>query len=255
VNVKNSILWQIGYRVAALAFFVGVASGAVWLSVEATKKQHTWMGSVQIQPSLKMDVALKQTWMISRDTRRGTGVAVKLADARVVVLTAEHVVQGVDAVILVREERTSSGAVAVRMVKAKVLKSWPEWDVAVLVPEFPEWVSESAILAKDSHAPLGSRLIHVGCLLGTGFPHSITQGVVSNWNVKPGERYCPGWPWAHPLDLTDAGIMPGSSGGPLFNDAGEVVGIVVGSAGHPLSVFVPARDIKPLLDGIRKVSH
>jgi S1-C subfamily serine protease len=132
-------------------------------------------------------------------------------------------------------------------VRAKVLQTWPEWDVAILVPECPGWVSDSAVLAKDSYAPLGSRLIHVGCLLGAGFPHSVTQGIVSNWNVKPGERECPDWPWKHPLDLTDAGIRSGSSGGPLFNDAGEVVGIVVGSAGHPLSVFVPARDIKALL--------
>ena len=240
----------------------GVGAGAVWLSVETTGRQGAWMHYVEastesryVQPVLNIDVALKQTWMISSDSGKGTGVAVKLTDSRVVVLTAAHVVQGATEVILVKEERTRDGSVAVRMVKAKVLKSWPEWDVTVLVPEFPHWVSESTILAKDSHAPLGSRLTHVGCMLGAGFPHSITQGIVSNWNVQPGDRECPGWPWKHPLDLTDAGIVPGSSGGPLFNDAGEVVGIVVGSAGHPLSVFVPARDIKPLLDEVRKVSH
>lgn len=232
----------------------GALAGTVWLSVETTDRQRAVMQSVQFQPRLKIGEALKQTWMISAKGK-GTGVAVKLTDSRVVVLTANHVVQGAEVVVLAKEERTSDGSVAVRMVKAKVLKSWPEWDVALLVPEFPQWVSESAILARDSYAPLGSRLTHVGCLLGAGFPHSVTQGVASNWNVRPGERECPGWPWKHPLDLTDAGIMPGSSGGPLFNDAGEVVGIVVGSAGHPLSVFVPARDIKPLLDEIRKVSH
>ena len=224
----------------------GVLAGTVWLSVETTKRQHAWMRTVHIQPKLKLDVALKQTWMVSGDTK-GTGVAVKLDDSRVVVITAAHVVAKSKTVALIKELRTPSGAVALWMVRAKVLQSWPEWDVAILVPEFPGWVSDSAVLAKDSYAPLGSRLTHVGCLLGSGFPHSVTQGIVSNWNVKPGERECPDWPWKHPLDLTDAGIKPGSSGGPLFNDAGEVVGIVVGSAGHPLSVFVPARDIKALL--------
>lgn len=52
-----------------------------------------------------------------------------------------------------------------------------------------------------------------------GFEHSVTAGVVSSY-----PRYVPGT-GGLPLIQTDAAINPGSSGGPLFNGAGIVVGM------------------------------
>ena len=52
-----------------------------------------------------------------------------------------------------------------------------------------------------------------------GFEHSVTAGVVSSY-----PRYVPGT-GGLPLIQTDAAINPGSSGGPLFNAAGVVVGM------------------------------
>jgi serine protease Do len=52
-----------------------------------------------------------------------------------------------------------------------------------------------------------------------GFEHSVTAGVVSAY-----PRFVPG-AGGLPLIQTDAAINPGSSGGPLFNSAGVVVGM------------------------------
>ena len=52
-----------------------------------------------------------------------------------------------------------------------------------------------------------------------GFEHSVTAGVVSAY-----PRYVPGT-GGLPLIQTDAAINPGSSGGPLFNASGVVVGM------------------------------
>jgi serine protease Do len=52
-----------------------------------------------------------------------------------------------------------------------------------------------------------------------GFEHSVTAGVVSAY-----PRFVPG-AGGLPLIQTDAAINPGSSGGPLFNSAGIVVGM------------------------------
>jgi len=230
---------------------VGIA-GTVWLSVSTTNRQVAWMDSVQappIQHALKLDVALKQVWQVKVDKGSGTGIAVRLADARVVVLTAAHVIGDAKLAVLTRSERGPTGDVAVRMVKAEVLKSWPEWDIAILVPLYPQWVTESTVLAKHT-PPLGSRVVHIGCYLGDGFPFSVAEGVVANFNVKPSEDVCPDWPWKHPLDQTSIGVLRGCSGGPVFNPAGELVGVVVGSAGPPVSVYVPARDIEPLLKAL-----
>jgi S1-C subfamily serine protease len=202
-----------------------------------------------VQPTLKLDLALKQVWRVIVDGGSGTGIAVKLDDSRVVVLTAAHVIGDSKLAVLLRGEKGLTGEVAVRMVRAKVLKTWPEWDIAILVPLYPQWVSESTSLAKGA-PPLGSRLIHIGCYLGSGFPFSVSEGIASNFNVLPPETVCEGWPWKHPLDQTNIGVLGGCSGGPIFNPAGELVGIVVGSAGPPISVYVPARDIAPLLKSL-----
>ena len=65
--------------------------------------------------------------------------------------------------------------------------------------------------------PVGEPVVAVGCPFGLN--HSTTQGIISaperNFNGKP-------------LLQTDVAINPGSSGGPLLNANGEVLGVIVG---------------------------
>lgn len=126
------------------------------------------------------------------------------------ILTNEHVVDGASEVFV----RLLDG----REFRAKVEGSDLGGDIALL-----------KIDAKDLHpVKLGnSDLVKPGqwaVAIGSpfGFDHSVTAGVISaKGRSLPGEadqRYVP-------FLQTDVAINPGSSGGPLFNVNGEVVGI------------------------------
>jgi S1-C subfamily serine protease len=79
-------------------------------------------------------------------------------------------------------------------------------------------------LADSSAARPGDPVVAIGSPLGA-FTNTVTQGIISAT-----ERDFPGQPSAGEViysDLIqhDAAINPGNSGGPLFNLAGEVVGV------------------------------
>lgn len=71
-------------------------------------------------------------------------------------------------------------------------------------------------LAEVTSVRTGSDVIAIGNP-SQGFQNSLTKGVVSAIGPMPNEQGI----WIQ----TDAAINPGNSGGPLFNSAGEVVGI------------------------------
>ena len=102
--------------------------------------------------------------------------------------------------------------------------------------------------------PLGdSELVEPGQLaIAIGSPYglqsSVTVGVVSGVNrTLPSDIH-------HPIQgmiQTDAAIFPGSSGGPLLNSRGEVIGVntaVVESGGDTIGFAVPSNSIAELLE-------
>ena len=65
---------------------------------------------------------------------------------------------------------------------------------------------------------VGERVYYIGNSLGEGL--CITSGIVSDKNrMRPEKK--------HPFIMTDAATNPGNSGGPLFNEKGEVIGLHV----------------------------
>jgi serine protease Do len=123
------------------------------------------------------------------------------------VLTSAHAVLGAQETWV----RTVDGA----RYKARVLGIDRRTDVALLqveasgLPVVP--------LAAGTRLCPGEWVGAIGAPFG--FEHSVTAGVVSSY-----PRYVPGT-GGLPLIQTDAAINPGSSGGPLFNAAGVVVGM------------------------------
>jgi S1-C subfamily serine protease len=145
------------------------------------------------------------------ETAVGTGV---IANADGTILTAAHVVAGANSITVSYADGTTSAA-AVARADAKR-------DIATLTPaKLPETVVPAAL---GGGVAVGDDVVAIGNPLG--LTASTSNGVVSGLN-----RATRGKSGAMSgLIQFDAAVNPGSSGGPLINDQGQVVGIVVALA-------------------------
>jgi serine protease Do len=124
-----------------------------------------------------------------------------------VVLTNAHVVTGASEVTVKLTDR--------REFSAKVIGADPMTDVAVLRIDAKDL--PTVRLGNPAELRPGDWVIAIGSPFG--FENSVSAGVVSaKGRSLPGDAYVP-------FIQTDAAVNPGNSGGPLFNAAGEVVGI------------------------------
>jgi serine protease Do len=123
------------------------------------------------------------------------------------VLTDAHVVDGASQVTVKLTDR--------REFRAKVLGSDALTDIAVLKIDAKDL--PTVRLGNPSNLRTGDWVLAIGSPFG--FENSATAGIVSaKGRSLPGEGYVP-------FIQSDVAVNPGNSGGPLFNMAGEVVGI------------------------------
>ena len=140
----------------------------------------------------------------------GSGVLIS-ADGKV--MTAAHVVQAMDEI--------NVEFIGGETVPARVVASEPAADLSLLqLDRVPAGV-KVARLANSSAVRVGDQVLVVGAPYGLSY--SLSVGYVSaRWAPNTVYR---AFPLAEFLQ-TDATINTGNSGGPMFNLAGEVVGIV-----------------------------
>ncbi|MBA1272168.1 DegQ family serine endoprotease [Stutzerimonas azotifigens] len=123
------------------------------------------------------------------------------------VLTNNHVVADATEIMVRMTDR--------RELQAKVVGADPRADIALLKVEGQDL--PAVTLGKSSELKAGEWVLAIGSPFG--FDRSVTAGVVSaTGRSLSAESYVP-------FIQTDVAINPGNSGGPLFNLAGEVVGI------------------------------
>ncbi|MBB4746407.1 S1C family serine protease [Actinoplanes lobatus] len=161
-------------------------------------------------------VVIETTGHDSRDrAEAGSGTGV-IANADGTVLTALHVVDGAETIELTYADGTKAAA--------KLRSEDPSRDIAMLTPEkLPETLVPAVL---GGGAAVGDDVVAIGNPLGLVF--STTSGVVSGLNRKlNGDD---GGQGIEGLIQFDAAVNPGNSGGPLINDRGQVIGIVIALA-------------------------
>jgi serine protease Do len=123
------------------------------------------------------------------------------------ILTNAHVVENADQVTVRLTDR--------REYTAKVVGSDKQSDVALLKVDAKNLPTVK--LGDSRKANVGEWVVAIGSPFG--FENSVTAGIVSaKARSLPDSNYTP-------FIQTDVAVNPGNSGGPLFNLAGEVIGI------------------------------
>jgi S1-C subfamily serine protease len=196
-----------------------IASRVVEKAIEDLKAEPATSAVVyqQILPSLVQIEARRPSSDGAEAGGTGTGVIVNANGA---ILTALHVVEDAATIRLSFVDGTQSSG--------QIVSEDPANDIAVLFPERPPQPIVPAVLGGAGH--VGEEAYAVGHPLG--FVGSLSSGVISGLDrtiETPGGRTLRG------LIQFDAAVNPGSSGGPLLNRGGQVIGIVTGLAG-------PSRD-------------
>ncbi|MCY4383135.1 MAG: serine protease [Nitrospinae bacterium] len=141
--------------------------------------------------------------------------------------------------LMVRQASDWSGGKGYRM-SAFLLARNDERDLCLLfVGELPiPPVARPARLGAAKKLSIGEEVYAVGA--PAGLELSLSRGVVSQLRGVFGKRFAP-------LLQTDAAISPGSSGGGLFNQAGELVGITTFKwRGENLNFAIPSEWVKQL---------
>ena len=131
-----------------------------------------------------------------------------IIDASGIIVTNNHVIEGADEINVVLSDNTT--------LRAELVGTDPRTDIAVLRVQ-PERPLPFVTFGDSDTALVGDWVLAIGNPFGLG--GSVTAGIVSarGRDIRQG-----------PYDdfiQTDAAINRGNSGGPLFNLAGEVVGI------------------------------
>src|SRR5215470_14463584 len=147
---------------------------------------------------------------VTRFSEIGSGVMVS-TDGKV--MTAAHVVNAMDEITV--------EAVGGEKVSARVIASEPAADLSLLQMDRVPPSMTSASMADSSKVRVGDQVMIIGAPYGLS--HSMSVGWISaRWPPNTAYRNMP----LAEFFQTDATINTGNSGGPMFNMAGEVIGIV-----------------------------
>lgn len=163
------------------------------------------------------------------------------ADGRV--LTNAHVIDGKNEIDVV----LGTG----RRVSARLVGTAPQLDLALLQVAVPAGELQPLPLGDSRALQVGQKVLAIGNPLG--LHNTLTAGVVSALN-----RSVPGTALElrDALIQTDAAINPGSSGGPLLNSAGEVVGInTLASDAQGLGFAVPIHLARRIIADLVEMGH
>lgn len=200
---------------------------------------HTSAVTVQVDGRNKFERAQDSCVLIENPNKSsGSGFPVQCGP-KLFVWTAAHVVSAVNETKVTQVIRSEGFKAGEIFFPAVVVARDSESDLALL------WVQHAPLnyfspikFASNSIPRVGAPVYHAGNFLGRAFDRSVSQGIISQTGVD-----VPRW---RTVDQANLAVIYGSSGGPLFDESENVLGVIVGL--HPripgITFFVPVREVE-----------
>jgi hypothetical protein len=225
--------------------------------------------AVQAQDAKLIDQLQAISVTVRADSSQGSGTLVtrKRGDETITfVWTAAHVVDGLRKTRPIVDPNSGSGKVAIEFGDAAIVQEFRQngrrigelkmdakvvrysdadhgEDLALLQvrkKDFAPADVSAKFYLDDEIPPLGTKLLHVGSLLGQFGSNSLTSGILSQQGrvLNLGAN-------GVIFDQTTAAAFPGSSGGGMFLEKdGRYVGTLVRGAGESFNFIVPVRRMR-----------
>jgi 2-alkenal reductase len=270
--IVGLLLWGFGFMVAAL-LIVGLA--ALEFEAEPAEASAIAVQSRQSEPELvpgsaavdtdipargveeALDLAAAEEQLLVRlyeqvspsvvniavySAREGGAGSGFVIDSNGHIVTNHHVVEDAEMILVRFADET--------VVEAELVGADVDSDLAVIRVDVPDDLLKEVRLGDSSALRVGQRAIAVGSPFG--FEQTMTTGIVSALDrvVRQESGYS-----LLQLIQTDAAINPGSSGGPLLNAQGEVIGVntlIFSSSGSSAGVgfAVPVKTVKRVVPSL-----
>ena len=176
----------------------------------------------------------------------GTGFIYKKGLKKAYILTNEHVIDNSEI-----EVTNSKGETTY----AKVLGKDETLDIAVLEID-SEYAPKAAKLGNSNKVVVGEDIFVISSPLSKKYANTVTKGIVSGINrTVPSDLYSNEGTLFGGIQF-DASVNPGSSGGPLFNAKGEVIGICImkfiREEIEGMAFAIPIDQVKPNLKSLER---
>lgn len=178
----------------------------------------------------------------------GSGVIYQKKDGSAYIVTNNHVVKGANQlqVLLANHKK----------VKATLVGADAATDLAVLKINATH-VTSVASFANSNSIQAGQNVLAIGSPMGSEYANTVTKGIISatNRTLKAGTDGT-----LTSVIQTDAAINSGNSGGPLINEAGQIIGInsmklsggQTGATVEGMGFAIPSNEVVKIIDQLVK---
>ncbi|MDY1543546.1 S1C family serine protease [Lactiplantibacillus pentosus] len=195
---------------------------AAVVSVINLQKQSStsgWSGILGGDDSSGSDSSLSSDSSSSKleEYSEGSGLIYKKSGSAAYIVTNNHVVSGSNAIRVILSNGTK--------LTAKIVGTDSVTDLAVLKINSSK-VTKTASFGNSDNIKVGETALAIGSPMGSNYATTLTEGIISAKKRTVATTNTSGQTTGYATVIqTDAAINSGNSGGPLFNIAGQVIGI------------------------------